>query len=281
MRQSRPDREVYLDADALLPEMPMVGWTRPRRSSQGTLGAHSHEQIWELCWLPRGEVDWWVGEESHTVAQGHCYLTKPGEVHGGEHDLLQPCELFWIHFRLQDGRMPGFAIDDVAGRLAALPRIFRGDGALSRLWLDVLQELREPDRLSAVSVRATLHRLLLTALRCGERHVEPQLSPELQRALAAARQSLDGRVRVVDMARAARLSPSRFHSRFLAEIGEPPAAWLRRQRLRLAKRMLAAGRPVTEVALASGFPSSQWFATVFRRYTGVAPSAWSPRRTPT
>lgn len=92
-------------------------------------------------------------------------------------------------------------------------------------------------------------------------------------ALAARR--LEEHVTVGQMAAAAGLSPSRFHARFLAEAGQTPADWLRRSRLRRAKRLLAATeRPVTAIAFDLGFPTSQYFATVFRRYTGMTPMEW-------
>ena len=52
-----------------------------------------------------------------------------------------------------------------------------------------------------------------------------------------------------------------------------PLEYLTQCRLRAAQRMLVAerGKSVTEIALAAGFNSSQYFATVFKRYFACTP----------
>ncbi|GDY12093.1 AraC family transcriptional regulator [Planctomycetota bacterium] len=274
-----PRREWYTGTSCLLPEMPMLGWTRPLAAGDLDLAPHRHAGAWELCWLRRGEVDWWVEGESHTVPQGHCYLTHPDELHGGDHGILQACDLYWLHLRLP---LPGLDLPDLEARLVALPRVFRADQVSAGMWWDLIGEHRQAGGLGATAAaRAALHRLLVATLRSAAAHGASPLSPAIARATALARTGLDQPLRVAALARAAGLSPSRFHDRFIAEVGEPPASWLRRQRLSRAKQLLAAGRSVTAVAHELGFPSSQWFATVFRRHSGVAPSAWRANRTPT
>jgi AraC-like DNA-binding protein len=71
----------------------------------------------------------------------------------------------------------------------------------------------------------------------------------------------------------ARLSESRFKSRFKAEIGVPPAEYWLRQKIERATEMLKTRR-VTEVAHELGFSSSQYFATAFKRYTLMNPSRY-------
>lgn len=77
-----------------------------------------------------------------------------------------------------------------------------------------------------------------------------------------------------EMARMARLSPTSFHKHFKRITGSSPKDY----RLRLSVERAAcrlrehAELTVTEVAHEFGFSSSQYFATVFRRYLGVSPS---------
>jgi AraC-like DNA-binding protein len=79
---------------------------------------------------------------------------------------------------------------------------------------------------------------------------------------------------VAEMARMARLSPTSFHKHFKLITGSSPKDY----RLRLSVERAACrlrehpGLTVTEVAHEFGFSSSQYFATVFRRYLGVSPS---------
>jgi len=54
---------------------------------------------------------------------------------------------------------------------------------------------------------------------------------------------------------------------------------LRRQRVLEAKRLLlTTRRSIVDLANDLGFPSSQYFATVFAQYTGLSPSVYRSRR---
>jgi AraC-like DNA-binding protein len=63
-------------------------------------------------------------------------------------------------------------------------------------------------------------------------------------------------------------------ARFKREVGIPPAEYVIRCKIAVARTRLAqSDATITRVAMDLGFPSSQFFATVFRRFTGRKPSA--------
>lgn len=260
-------RELF---DSLLPEVPQVGWCLARQARPDSLAPHAHADAWELCWIRRGMVDWWAGDGTWEVPQGSVYLTRPGELHGATHTVHEPCELFWLQVRC--AAVPA----GITAGLLSSPRLFPGSEAVTTAFRDLLLEHRREAPLRLIAARAALHRLLVLIVRAGQATSRPQEpSPAIARAQASASSRLEERVTVGDLAAVAGLSSSRFHARFLAETGQTPADWLRRARLRRAKRLLATtDRPVTSLAFDLGFPTSQHFATVFRGYTGLTPSAW-------
>jgi AraC family transcriptional regulator len=72
------------------------------------------------------------------------------------------------------------------------------------------------------------------------------------------------------LARIANYSPCHFLRTFNMMYGETPHAYLVRQRLRRADRLLRSGRlAVTEVALASGFENRSAFSRSYRQHFGV------------
>lgn len=70
----------------------------------------------------------------------------------------------------------------------------------------------------------------------------------------------------------ARLSPSRFQHLFKQATGVPFRRYRIWMRMGAAVRAIAAGHPLTEVALAAGFSSSAHFSAAFREMFGLSPS---------
>lgn len=80
------------------------------------------------------------------------------------------------------------------------------------------------------------------------------------------------------LARRAGLSRTVLYDRFSAAVGEPPAAYLLRWRMTLARRALLDPRAaIPEVAARVGYGSEAAFNRAFRRVVGLPPGAW--RRT--
>jgi AraC-like DNA-binding protein len=75
------------------------------------------------------------------------------------------------------------------------------------------------------------------------------------------------------LAGVAGLSMSSFKRIFKEVAGIPPHAYILRKRIDRAQELLRGGKgTVTEIAFACGFPSSQYFATAFKRVTGLTPN---------
>lgn len=70
------------------------------------------------------------------------------------------------------------------------------------------------------------------------------------------------------------MSRSAFAERFRSAIGRSPADYVTEVRIDAAKRMLEAGRPVSEISRELGYASDEGFSRAFRRRTGATPSAW-------
>jgi len=257
-------RRQVLDAPATrIPELVSLGHTSQNGAAALGLGRHRHDGAWELCWFARGSADWWADGTVHGLAAGWCYLTRPGVEHGSLTGLLEACDLHWL--QLTPPTDPA-----LAAALARAPLAFPAP-RLGPLWADLWSELARRDPLAGLATRAALHRLLAAALTAPRQRP----SPAIARALARAD---EGRASVAALARAAGLSTCVLHERFHAELGDSPAAWLRRERLREAKRRLwRTDEAVTAIAHACGFATSQRFATAFRESTGLPPQAWRER----
>ena len=82
---------------------------------------------------------------------------------------------------------------------------------------------------------------------------------------------LDKPISIADMAACAGLSPYHFARAFKRSTGESPHAYVLRQRISLAKTILANGQSLIEAATLCGFSSQSHFTARFRAQTGITP----------
>ncbi len=109
----------------------------------------------------------------------------------------------------------------------------------------------------------------LPALRPSTRQ---ELYKRLLRGRDALLSSLDAKVALRDVARAACLSPYHFHRAFSRAFGLTPHQYLTRHRLERAAYLLRrSDRSVTEICFEAGFESPGSFSTLFRRHFGRSP----------
>ncbi len=89
-------------------------------------------------------------------------------------------------------------------------------------------------------------------------------------------QNLDQCIQLDDVARVACFSPFHFHRIFRTLVGETLKQFVRRLRLERALHVMShqRDRPLTEIALASGFASSSDFSRTFKQRYGVPPSVF-------
>ncbi len=95
--------------------------------------------------------------------------------------------------------------------------------------------------------------------------------PRLSRAIVAMHDQPGRDWRNEDLALIAGLSLSRFAEMFLAAVGEPPAAYLRRWRLILARQDVAKGHRIDAVARRYGYASPEGFTRAFKKHYGATP----------
>ncbi|KSB90815.1 hypothetical protein AS593_17230 [Caulobacter vibrioides] len=98
---------------------------------------------------------------------------------------------------------------------------------------------------------------------------------QASRAADHVERRLETTIRVVDLARATRLSPSYFSRAFKTTFGLSPQKYVVERRLARAKRiMLTTNEPLCGIAATCGFSDQAHLSRVFRRRVGAPPNAW-------
>src|SRR5580704_8216331 len=83
-------RETYEARTQLLAELPIMGRFHLLQAVPGGLRSDAHPDEYELHIVQEGCLDVWVDspEKRYTVTGGLAILTQPGQIHGGDHEVL-------------------------------------------------------------------------------------------------------------------------------------------------------------------------------------------------
>lgn len=271
--------------DHALPELHSVGSTRYTKAQVLGLVAHIHPGAWEFHYVGQGVVEWWVGDQVCDVPPGHVHITAPDLVHGGVGTVMQPCQLRWCQVAIPaDGRLPG--LDETGARFiaAGLAGIttshFPAPAQVGGLIQAMVDELRGGAPGATTVVRSLLHQFLVAVLRARSGgQAAGDASSAMRRVIAWVEQHLAERLTVEGLAVVAGMSPRQLHRRFLDDTGFAPLDFIVHRRIHHARRLLRdPAASITSIALDLGFPSSQYFATAFKRHTGITPGAYRERQ---
>lgn len=276
-------RVVDLRRDGLS-DVPMLGMYSYSRA-RPDLPLHRHEGGWEICFLERGNQVFEVHEHVSRLRGGDLFVTLPNEPHSTGGSPSEPGVLYWLNVRrpARQRRFLGLPRAEGDQLLAALEGIrehhFRATPPTKSLFKDLFRwhdAAAGPDK--SLRLRLTVTRLLLEVIEAAGRNAHTQSSGRMAAVIQLIRDQPTHDFRLEDLARHARLSLSHFKKRFKFETGLSPRQFILRDKIEAAKRILHEhDTPVTSVALDLGFVSSQYFATVFKRITGMTPSRYRDR----
>lgn len=246
---------------------------------QPGLTQHAHPHSVEICYLERGCQIYRVAGREYRLVGGDIFVTGPGEPHDtGGH--AEDCGiLYWLILQmpLVNGSLLTLPPSDsavLASRLSRLPEHqFPGHPTLKQRFHRLFELYDKPDfPLKRITVVNQLLTCVLEILECSDQHFQRSCSPEMQQITKFIELSLEEEFSLQELAERSGLSLSRFKARFKAEVGVGPHEFVLRSRIEAAKKSLLDEKlSVTDTAMRFGFSSSQYFATVFRRFTHMTP----------
>jgi AraC-like DNA-binding protein len=270
---------VVLDLGAVgIAAVPVFGRYAYTTTHAGLL-PHAHPHCIEICFLARGSQTYRVGGQDYHVVSGDIFVTFPNESHSTGSNPEDRGILYWMQLRIPPrGRsFLGLSAADTRLLLQGLQslkyRHFTGRPHMKGMLDNIFRcYQRGPDTLRRVDISNHLVRYLLDVLRCAKQHSGAPHSPAIGALAKTIADHPENNYRLEDLAHQTWLSLPRFKVRFKQETGIPPREFILRQKIHAARDQLARSTTtVTQVALHLGFASSQYFATVFKRYTGQTP----------
>lgn len=262
--------ERYFGEQCLLPALKAIGQSRQVEAREGMLP--HHELYYEIHLVLDGTVTWWVEDEIYHLQPGSVFVTKPGEPHGSVKNLVQPSRLTWL-------QVDAAALSDASMQadLALLrQRTWLGANELVGYVQQLLFEIRQPQPDSPRLIAAHLQLFLAQLLRqYGQRRDVPHFPPQFEALMLFVAEQLTAvpPLTIDDLCQQSNLSRSRVFQLFEQHVGQSPISYINSQRIEKAKQMLqSSDKLITDIGLELGYKTSQHFATVFKRITGLAPS---------
>lgn len=249
------------------------------RSTRKALAAHQHKNMLEICFCSKGGQVYEAGGRLHKVKGGECFVTHPGEWHGTGSYPEGKGELYWIILRLPAKGENFLQFRDKtsqawAQQLRQLPRHFKAQPRLKSL-LDEVFTLYYKDRsaFNQIELQLALATVLQSVIKSAASRPIRKRSARLSQVDNYIRQHPDEWITLQQLADHTGLSLSRFKTWFKEEAGATPLDYIMKFKIEHARQLLRkTNMSIAEIAFETGFQNSQYFATVFRKYTGMTPS---------
>ena len=252
-----------------------------RTASHQTRQRHRNIQ---LTFMIKGTLSWTFPDGRVIRLNGGEYcITGKGDTFDILYDVLSPCSLMWIIF-------DPFSRNSDTGTFFSGKELLKMGNSLAASSISVcrmnpaihfyIREIRElvmktcGEKISSADmqrIRVALMGVFVESANSAS-FVDSSSASLCAKVKALVLKQPETNLTVEEISGFFRLSPGFFGKKFRAESGVPVADFVRRVKLEEAMRLMRSeSKNITETAFALGFSSSQYFATLFKKYFGRSP----------
>lgn len=279
--------------DDRLPGLCTAGFWDAVRPQNWGLKRHCNEGV-KIAYVARGTVVLDVDGISHTLQTGQMFIIRPWQLHAIGAPLVGPSKLIWtmidMGVRRPDSvwQWPAWFLWSVADARQLTDYLAlnnRSVFAASRETAESFEALRCLIETSTPAAAETKLKLLINTLMVAILDQMKANPPPMSQDFATSRKTVEvflGRLAFAldrdwtldDMAAECGLSRTRFAHYCILITNQTPIRYLRQLRLKHASSLISSEphRSLTDIALSSGFGSSQYFSNAYKREFGISPS---------
>jgi AraC-like DNA-binding protein len=239
-----------------------------------------------------GRFEWQIHDQPFLLYPGDMAVILPGQEFGGAKGFLEVGALSWIHIQLQlpeNGNMQlgkwsrlSENETQTIGKILLLNKsvVLSRVSEASRIFLSLKNEMFHHEIGYCTRVNQLLDELFIVITRQLTRQNNPgrDFPKTFLRLEQTLRENLSHQWTVEEMAVAVGMGTTLFNEKVKSYSGFSPINYLINIRISEAIRLLK--KPelnVTDIALDTGFYSSQHFSTTFKKLTGYTPSEFRKR----
>ena len=249
-----------------------------------------------IYYILEGKFQWTIQERQYSLYPGDAALILPGQKFGSTNGVLEIGTISWMHVHITHTERGDFQL----GKWSSLSESEDGLSIAKILLLShsvVLPRFEDARRIlfaiqnelftHEIGFCTRVNQLLDEFLIISTRQLTKQgnLNRDFPKAFLQLeqklRQDLSHQWTVEEMAATVGMGTTIFTERVKSYTGFTPLIYL--INLRIAEAVRLMGKPnlnVTDIALDTGFYSSQHFSTTFKKLTGYTPSEFRKKRIP-
>jgi AraC-like DNA-binding protein len=270
-----------------------VGYWNSLQEQKWGLPWHRNEGI-ELTFLENGHMDFSVGNNKFILEPNALTITRPWQPHKVGNPNIGPCKLHWIILDVgvrrphQEWLWPDWlqlTKREEKHLTILLSHHEEPVWPLMKSMRPVFQEIGH-----IITEQSSLDSFTLLKLKLNElfyrllielRQIEPPLTKRLTSTMRNVELFLEDLEReperpwtIEGMARECGLGKTVFMENFKRITNMTPTHYLNYLRVKKSKKLLESRSEfsVLDIAMECGFSSSQYFASIFKRFTGMTPS---------
>ncbi|HYE68399.1 MAG TPA: AraC family transcriptional regulator [Anaerovoracaceae bacterium] len=237
---------------------------------------HYHENAFEITYLCKGTLTFFTDDQTHHLSGGDIYISFPNEAHSTGAVPISLNEMYWFQL---DISVDNFLFLGKEWKEKIIEDLYQVNSRLINTNTGEMQKLmkefyrltynqNEDEKFHAAS--ALIY--FLSQLISYSKKQEKIITNDIQAAVDYILANIYENISLDYLAELSGLSLSRFKQKFCQQLGFTPREYINFQKVEASKLMLGKGKNVTDTAIELGFSTSNYFSSVFKRFTTLSPS---------
>ncbi len=266
--------EIFFSSDNGLFKF-VLGRVNHLKASQ-PINTHIHKGSIEVTYLVKGRQIYMVDDKEYELNSGDIFIIFPDEIHSsGQYFEDKSLSYFFQINTENNGNFMAYRKEDGEKLLQALRNIrlrqFRGKLKFQEIFDNIIDVYFSPNPFKNVLIRCLITEFIVGLVE-SEKSTDSKEQENMQQVLEYIERNIFDEIRIDDLAGIMQLSVSYFVKMFKGQIGISPHEYILRKKIETSKDMLAVSNySIIQIAYTLAFSSSQYFSTVFKRFTGISP----------
>lgn len=244
---------------------------------------HYHENAFEITYLCKGTMTFFTDSNTHHLSGGDVYISFPDEPHHTGAVPISLNEMYWFqldigadNFLFLGKEWKKKLIGDLKKVNSRLVNTNTGEmqKLVKEFFKLVSAQNAHDERFHAASVLL----YFLTQLIVYSQKQQKVISKDIQTAVDYIIENITDNIPLDTLAELSGLSLSRFKQKFCQQLGFTPREYINFLKVETSKDLLEKGKNVTDTAIELGFSTSNYFSSVFKRFTTLSPSEYLKTR---